>query len=300
MKRIPWLAIFLIIVGVLLLLSEFGYIEFRWQDLLRFWPFILIFWGLDLLVGEKSWAGWVALLLLVAILGAIFFGAIFFISPVAERFGIRSFGLWSSQGKYYEEWKLPYDPDVKNLELSLKTGVRNVMIKNLVAGDELVIISSPSRIRIKEERKKIGDILKLNLGMEENSIFFWREAGDLDLYLSSEPTLKLFLEAGVGNNELDLRKLKVRYLDIKGGVGNISANLPSVSMQADIKGGIGKITIYIPEGVLLDLDGEVGIGKINVDQEIGRWKGEDNGKIIKLKVSTGIGDISIKAVRDTI
>jgi len=55
---------FCILIGLLLLFSELGIIRFYWRDLLRLWPLIFIFWGLDLLIGEKKWFGWLVVLII--------------------------------------------------------------------------------------------------------------------------------------------------------------------------------------------------------------------------------------------
>jgi len=47
--------IVLIGLGVLLLLSNFGILNFNlWELLFRFWPFFLVAAGLDLLLGRKE------------------------------------------------------------------------------------------------------------------------------------------------------------------------------------------------------------------------------------------------------
>lgn len=63
---------------------------------------------------------------------------------------------------------------------------------------------------------------------------------------------------------------------------------------------MGNITIYIPEGTVLDLQSEAGIGKISVDSEIARFQGEIKGKVIYLKIKSGIGNILIKASKEII
>jgi len=94
MKKISWLGIFLIILGLVLLASELGYLNIKWYDLFKLWPLIFVFWGIDILMGERRWFLWVAVLLLI-----FFLGIILFFMPYGMHKG-------------YRDWFLPYDPNI--------------------------------------------------------------------------------------------------------------------------------------------------------------------------------------------
>lgn len=284
MKRISWLGIFLIILGVILLASELGYLNIKWYDLLKFWPLIFVFWGIDILMGEKRWFIWVALLLLV-----FFLGVILFFMPYRMHKGI------------YRDWFLPYDPNIKSMDLSLKVGIRNFYLNPSPQDKKLIYLSSSTNFNIKERKEVLGDKMKLDLEIEEEPMFFsFGEDRNIFLSLPNDIDLSFTLNAGLGNSNLDFRGLKLSYLSIKGGVGNISAWLPKSTLKAEINGGVGNITIYIPEGTILDLQSEAGIGRVSVDSEIARFQGEITGKIIYLKIKSGIGNIVIKASKEII
>lgn len=69
-------AIFLLIIGVILLFNNFGVLPWGiWETLWKFWPLILIFGGLEALFG-KNWIsrfviGILALVTLLAIVGTV-------------------------------------------------------------------------------------------------------------------------------------------------------------------------------------------------------------------------------------
>ncbi|MEN2984595.1 MAG: DUF5668 domain-containing protein [Dictyoglomaceae bacterium] len=284
MRKISLLGIFLIILGAILLASELGYLNIRWYDILRFWPIIFIFWGIDILMGEKRWFLWVALLILI-----FFLSTIFFFMPFRMHRGI------------YRDWFLPYDPNIKSMEVNLKVGLRNLYIRPSSDKKSLIYISSLREFDIKERKKIQGENAILDLEIEDNfSSFFGGEGGTMDVYFPSNLDINLTLEVGVGNCKLDFRGLKLNYLSIKGGVGNVSAWLPKKTSKVEVNSGIGNITLYIPEGVSLDLQTETGIGRVSVDSEITRVQEGKSGDIIYLKAKLGIGNINIKASKEII
>ncbi len=286
MKKISLLGIFLIILGAILLASELGYLNIKWYDLLRFWPIIFIFWGIDILMGEKRWFIWVFLLFLI-----FFLSIIFFFIPFRMYKGI------------YRDWSLPYDPNIKSIEVNLKVGLSKLYVGPSSDQKNLISISSSREFNVNERKKKLGENPILDLEIEDNFPSLWggEARGIINIYLSSNVEINFSLETGLGNSELDFRGLKLNYLSIKGGVGNISAWLPKLKSKVEVNSGVGNITLYIPEGVILDLETETGIGKVSVDSEIIRFKeGKPEGVILYIKAKTGIGNIHIKQSKEII
>lgn len=146
MRRISLLGVFLILVGLLLLFSELGIIHFYWRDLFRLWPLIFIFWGLDLLIGEKRWGSWVAVLIIILlVLFVVFF----------SNYG-RPFFRGRGHDFYYKEWRYPFRENIKTLNLDIATGIRNVMLEGTTNKENLIYISSDSEFYInKIEEKKM-------------------------------------------------------------------------------------------------------------------------------------------------
>lgn len=285
MRKVSLLGIFLIVLGAILLASELGYLKIKWYDLLKFWPIIFIFWGIDILMGEKRWFLWVAILILI-----FFLSTIFLFMPFRMHRGI------------YRDWFLPYDPNIKRMEVNLKLGVRNLYLSPSSDKKNLIYISSLREFDIKEKKKVEGESTVLDLEIEDNfPSFFGGNEGNIDIYLPSNVDINFTLEAGVGNCRLDFRGLNLSYLNIKGGVGNISAWLPKTTSKVEVNSGIGNITIYIPEGVVLDLQTEAGIGKVSVDSEILRtYDFKSDKKVIYIKAKSGIGNINIKSSKEII
>lgn len=286
MKKISLLGIFLIILGAILLASELGYLNIKWYDLLKFWPIIFVFWGIDILMGEKRWFIWVFLLFLI-----FFLSIIFFFMPIRMHRDI------------YRDWFLPYDPNIKSMAVNLKAGISELYVAPSSDKKNLIHISSSREFNINEKKKKLGENPILDLEIKDNlpSFLGGDDRGVINVYLPPNIEINFSLEAALGNTKLDFRGLKLNYLNIRGGVGNVSAWLPKKKLKVEVKSGIGNVTIYIPEGVILDLDTETGIGRVSVDSEIIRFKEEKSeGIILYIEAKTGIGNIHIKQSKEII
>ena len=98
--------------------------------------------------------------------------------------------------------------------------------------------------------------------------FFGSDASDLRLNLSVAQSLpvRFSVKQGVGSVELDLEKLDVKSLKLRGGVGKSNITLPRTGTleKIDIKGGVGEITIERPLEV-----SELAVGKIAVAGGVG-------------------------------
>ncbi|PMQ01737.1 MAG: hypothetical protein CBR30_04855 [Dictyoglomus sp. NZ13-RE01] len=280
MKRISFLAIFLILVGIILLLSELGLIEITWTDLLKFWPLILVFWGIDILIGERRFFVWIALLLLILFLALIF-----------------SFPYYHRPGRMYRDWRFPYDTNIKRLELNVKCEMGKIFLA-MNKNKDLVYISSKGDLNISEDKKIIGDTLNLDLKIKKSYFFLIEEDRSINIFISPDVNLDLTFQNGVGNYNLDLRGLKLEKLRLEGGVGNILAYIPQTTEYIEIKGGIGNIDVYIPEGIPIDLKSKSGLGKVDIASNISKWQGE--GKVIHIRLEAGIGNINIKSYKDII
>jgi hypothetical protein len=70
-------AIFLLTIGVILLFNNFGILPWGvWGTLWRFWPVLLIFWGLEAIFGKNRFTAWIVGVVSLAILGAIVITAV--------------------------------------------------------------------------------------------------------------------------------------------------------------------------------------------------------------------------------
>jgi hypothetical protein len=125
-----------------------------------------------------------------------------------------------------------------------------------------------------------------------------------DLKLAEDLPLDLVVRCGAGENQLDLRAVTLRSLEMHIGVGEVRVDLrnkPAKDYEARIEGGIGRAEVIVPVDVGVVAEASGGIGEINVrgmKREGNKWVNEAYGAAkttIRLTVKGGIGEIEIRA-----
>jgi hypothetical protein len=132
------------------------------------------------------------------------------------------------------------------------------------------------------------------------------DAAIWDLRLTPATPMRLTLEAGVGENTIDLAQLHVTELDLKTGIGTTTLTLPRQGhVQAQVEGGVGNITIRVPAGVAVRVTISDGLGEIKIPDTY-----KPHGKLyvspdyatatdrVDLTVSRGIGNIAIQQISE--
>jgi hypothetical protein len=177
---------------------------------------------------------------------------------------------------------------------------------DLIAGE----IAYPDSNRIDRTFALRGDTATFTLHEQDsyrNSLIKYRNDDAIwDLRLTPAIPMRLAIEAGVGENTLDLAQLKVTNLDLETGVGAITLTLPKEGqVQAHVEGGIGNTTVHIPAGVAVRIAVDAGVGKVEV---LGNYQRRGNSYIspdydsatnrVDLTASSGIGDITIQQISE--
>ncbi len=122
--------------------------------------------------------------------------------------------------------------------------------------------------------------------------------------LNDETPLDLKVHLGAGDNQLDLRGMNLRSVDVNMGVGECDVNLLSEwdrNFKVDIRGGVGEATVRVPSniGVIAHATGGIGeIHAIRFRKEGDTYYSEAYGEspiTITLNVKGGIGEINLIA-----
>jgi hypothetical protein len=123
-----------------------------------------------------------------------------------------------------------------------------------------------------------------------------------DLRLNSKVPMQLYVSAGVGEANLDLRNLNLTGLKVEAGAGTVNLSLPTRgTYSAEIEAGVGRVEIEVPKALGVKIEAEPGIGGIDVIGDYTR-----NGDIyesrnyaaaqnkVSLRVEGGVGQITIR------
>lgn len=288
----------LILLGVILLLNNFGVLGWRvWETLVRMWPVVLIALGVEIVLGRRvAWGRWIILALALAAVGsAILFSR-----------------AWGPGGDalYAEGFSEPLQ-GATEADLDIEVGVARLFIEATEDRSALV----EGTVVLGRGEQLIHDF-RLNDGTARFTLrtrrtgpnvfpFFGDRGRDRvwEVRLNPDIPVRIKLSTGVGASEIDLGRSRVTELDVSIGVGKTTVVLPQTGrVDARIRGGVGATMIYIPGDVAARVRVERGIGKVSVNGDYGRL-GDDEyvspgfdtaADRVDLRVNVGIGEVIVR------
>lgn len=171
--------------------------------------------------------------------------------------------------------KVNFEQTYNNIEIiDIKTSHSNVYIKE---GDEFKVDAKD--VTSKFTSKEKNGILKIN--DEKNWLLFWREIGEITIYVPKDYLKKLDVESGAG--KINIKDINIEKLEIEQGAGMLTINNIKTK-NTEINGGAGKININ--DSTLNNLELESGVGSVNITSEL-------TGKSL---IECGIGEINITLI----
>jgi len=259
------LPIILILVGVLLLITNIGWLSWGTLfDVLNLWPVVLLAIGVDMLTRGRYRT---AVLVGALVVGGVLYGY--------QRSGGRYLGGGGAAETHAIEHTLG---GANGADISIGTGVSTLHIGSFSGGDVLVRGSVETRRgeTLTDDFFRRGDQAVLQLRSEQSSGVgslgvFGNQDRRWDLDLNEGVPIKLGIDAGVGRGQLDLRNLQLTDLRISAGVGEMTVTLPAQgAYSATLKAGVGATTVHIPAGVPTRLTVNTGLGAVSVQGDFER------------------------------
>lgn len=251
--------IVLVGLGVLLLLSNFGILNFNlWELLFRFWPLFLVAAGLDLLLGRRTNGGaLVALVILVGlIIGGMWLGY------------VQSNAFESVAGQTLRQSL----EGASRAEIKIDSSISQMQITAGAPSGQLVegAVALHNNEELKTDFSVAGGVATYLLKSDSHSFilpsFGRREDGLWNLRLNAETPTALSISTGVGSAELDLTQLTLTDLEVSTGVGEVQITLPVRGVfAAAIEGGVGKIVVLVPDSLAAQITADAGIGSVTVE-----------------------------------
>ena len=124
-----------------------------------------------------------------------------------------------------------------------------------------------------------------------------------DISLNEKVPIRIKIDFGAGEGDLDLRELQLQSLDIDMGVGDLEVDLSGErreDLRVDVDGGVGSATFYLPEDVGVRVRVDKGIGSVHargLDKNGNVYTNDAYGTsetTIKISIDAGIGSITLK------
>lgn len=296
-------------VGVMLLLSNLGYVPLSsWNVLWRLWPLLLIALGIDLLIGRCSTVGAIisGLLIFVLVSGMVLIVLFAQNIPILSQW-VQAPELRTKQVGYplagVERTAVYIDWTGAPGYLSALENSPNLIEGDITYRGDLIfdVKMRGGRADVKLDSRLSGSWFG-PWGLGDRTEERW------DVMLSPKIPIELALDADSGPCDFNLSGLQVSSLVLDAGSGPIDLTLPSGStFEAEIDGGSGPLTIILPQNVGARVELDSGSGAFRPDARFQLAEGKRRGDgvwetgnfhtaehTILFEIDQGSGPISIR------
>jgi hypothetical protein len=311
---------FLILLGILFLGKEWGWLHINWHAISRLWPLLLIYLGLVALLGKTNRSATVItiVLLCIAIPTVIVRSCQEKVGDAFDHNGIhidmddddddhdnkddddKDYAFKGSKQNLVE----PMNASIKSATLNFSGGAAEFDIKetskDLVEADADLDFGNISLKKTGDaDSPKIDFALK---GKTNNINIDDDNHNKVNLKLNPAVIWDMNFEFGAGKADFDLSQYKVKNLSIKTGLTETDVKLGDKTDNLDVKieSGLTDIEFQVPEtvGCRIDIDG--GLNDKDFDgfiQKNGHWETpnfDKSTKKINLKFEGGLQSLKVR------
>lgn len=293
-------SIFFTGLGIVFLLSTLGYLSMDiWTIILRYWPLLIVVWGLDILLGRgRQGALWRAMLglaiLIVMVAGIIWFGRL---SEPAGQAG-RPQQIQQSLG------------DARQISLNVTALVSNLNLQSGAAPNQIIqgTIRHAGSDQIKTDYHLENSTASYSIRNEGVVVTPFTTNGSYETWdLNVNPIVNTDLKVDlvIGSQDIDLANTQIQKIDISTVIGNETIQLPtSNELTGSVSGVIGQTTIRVPQGTAVRFHLSSGLNNVTLPTNYVR-EGEyvyspgakSSGVWADIKVEQVIGKINIEEQR---
>lgn len=239
--------LFLIFIGIVLLLNNWGIIDWSfWLAYVYLWPVLLIVFGVKLLLPRTFWSDLLVVLLLVAIPFVYYFGII-----PGWHFGRNLFPhLYSDKTEYFT-WERPKQDQITRGMLILNYGIAELRVKP--TQDRLLRAEFNSFARPDIEYRQNRGQAEISLKSRPQDFFFnlGRSKGEeiWQLSLQDDIPWTIQIDSGASNSNLDFSRIMVESLDIDTGASSLTVRMGDSLRETlvSISAGASELTLEVPQ-----------------------------------------------------
>ena len=249
-KHVFW-GIFFVTIGILILLNNLGKMYFDLSDLWKYWPLVLILWGITFLVKNNILKVFLsavsAIILAFAIVG--FFNYAF--NFVDNRFTINDNGIHLEVDgdvdttNYFE----PYNRQIKNAEFDFKAGAGSFKIEDTTHGLVSAVTNGVKyNFEMTRTNNDSGSVVQFEMKHKRFSFNDGKFRNKAIIKLNSLPDWDLNFDVGAASAYLDLRSYKTHNINVKMGAASLKIKLGDRSklIRLNIKSGASSVDVYVP------------------------------------------------------
>ena len=303
-KNISW-GLFWVVVGALLILRNFDLLcfEINWDLILRFWPVLLIFAGINSLIRGTSnnrfhWLMPVLMILLIVLLCV---KGLSWNSSMEQR---ETNDFSATQSSTAPTFTVENSNNTQFASLYFSGGAAQFVLTdttpllfaaNMPLNGSGYVMEQVQNDSIENISLKMDGDAKIDLDNKK-----WN-ANKVDLLLNANPIWDLDFDLGAGEVNFDLSKYKVRELAIDAGAASLDIKLSDLqNAKVVVNAGASSIILRIPKSINceLNIDAVLSAKSLNgfekVDENYYVYKSTlHNAKKIDLTIDAGISSVEI-------
>jgi hypothetical protein len=283
----------LVIIGVLFLLDNFGYIDFSWFAFIRLWPILLVIGGVNLVFAHNKTNTATAIKVGVLIAGM----AILIYNGLGhhnykERGWRNAFNHFeyndddddkdtsdnitigaNGTGRYVESYK----PEIKEAVLNINGAATHYIIKdttnNLFEGDTKGL-SGLYNLKINSD--STSETLDFDMNGDNNhhhhgfNFTFGNGHGKSNtafIKLNSAPEWEINVKAGAAKIDFDLTQFKIKNLKIRSGAADFDIKMgqPTAETNLDVSTAASNIIISVPKTAAVHITTKTALSQKSID-----------------------------------
>jgi hypothetical protein len=298
LSHIFWGVLFLSL-GILFLITNFTPIYFAWEFILKFWPLILILWGVSLLIKNNAGRAFMTAVVSIVLAFFIYAGVKSIFSFTGTNFIFDSDDHPMTERVFSE----PFNDEIQTASFNFNAGAGSFTLKQTT--DELFeAVINNDRNNYQLERLDEAYNAKINMDLKDQKIGFLKikNSNKVDILLNQNPVWNMNINVGASSVKFDLSPFKIDRLSLHTGASSVHLRLGdhSDSMEVFIDAGASSIKIELPEHAACEIriDDALSSKKFRGFTKInsGHYTTENfdtADKKIFLKINTGVSSVSV-------
>jgi len=247
-SRIFWGTLW-IVAGVLILLAKLDVMTLELGSLWKYWPLVLVLWGVSLMTGGK------AVRAVLSVLAAVLLALIIY-------------GLWEEWGSGREPRELTdqvfmerYDTTLHRASLRFVSGAGSFTLRDTCADlFRAETATDFGKYEIGSRTESDGRDLTLRLG-DHRSAFHAGGKNRVTMSLHTGPAWSLNLEVGAAKLDADLSPFAAENVEVKTGAADVRLKLGDRAKESrvNIHAGVSSISVRVPESAGCEISTESGL-----------------------------------------
>lgn len=270
-------AVVILTAGVIWLLYNINLISAAGVNIvLNLWPLALIAIGVDILLRQQAHplAAWVVPSIAVFVV---------LVAVIAPPLGIgivkTTTNTYNTQLDRAESATINLYPSVGEVDIyALETEAALFSAEATYIGEDITFdVTGTSRRQIDFGQNEV----RTTSWLGTDKPLRW------NIGLTPAIPLRLSINTGVGDSDLDLADLNLTGLTLNSGVGRVNLTLPDqeTPYQITVTGGVGDFKVQFPENADVDLTFSSGVGDLDVDLP--------DDAAIRVSVTSGLGSVHL-------